>query len=47
MAAGIKLKRGTIIDVNLDPIKGSETGKIRPCVVVTNNRPLAKVDIWV
>lgn len=37
MAAGIKLKRGTIIDVNLDPIKGSETGKIRPCVVVTNN----------
>ena len=37
MAAGIKIKRGTIIDVNLDPTKGSETGKIRPCVVVTNN----------
>ncbi|MBI4639736.1 MAG: type II toxin-antitoxin system PemK/MazF family toxin [Candidatus Tectomicrobia bacterium] len=31
------LKRGMIIDVNLDPTKGSETGKIRPCVVVTNN----------
>jgi len=31
------LKRGMIIDVNLDPIKGSETGKIRPCVVVTND----------
>ena len=31
------LKRGMIIDVNLDPTKGSETGKIRPCVVVTND----------
>ncbi|MEI7748247.1 MAG: type II toxin-antitoxin system PemK/MazF family toxin [Chlorobiaceae bacterium] len=31
------LKRGLIIDVNLDPTQGSETGKIRPCVVVTNN----------
>lgn len=37
MAEGIKIKRGIIIDVNLDPTKGSETGKIRPCVVVTNN----------
>ncbi|MFN2266875.1 MAG: type II toxin-antitoxin system PemK/MazF family toxin [Desulfonatronovibrio sp.] len=26
-----------IIDVNLDPTKGSETGKIRPCIVVTND----------
>lgn len=33
----IVLKRGMIIDVNLDPIKGSKTGKIRPCVVVTND----------
>lgn len=32
-----KLERGMIIDVNLDPIKGSETGKIRPCVIVTND----------
>ena len=31
------LTRGMIIDANLNPIKGSETGKIRPCVVVTNN----------
>ncbi len=31
------LKRGMVIDVNLNPIKGSETGKIRPCVIVTNN----------
>ena len=33
----IKLKREIIIDVNLNPTKGSETGKIRPCIVVTNN----------
>ncbi len=31
------LKRGMIIDVNLEPSLGSETGKIRPCVVVTND----------
>jgi mRNA interferase MazF len=37
MAEGLKLKRGLILDVNLDPTKGSETGKIRPCIVVTNN----------
>jgi mRNA interferase MazF len=37
MAEVIKLKRGLIIDVNLEPTQGSETGKIRPCVVVTNN----------
>ena len=30
-----KIERGMIIDVNLEPTKGSETGKIRPCVVVT------------
>ena len=31
------LKRGMVIDVNFDPVKGSETGKIRPCVIVTND----------
>lgn len=31
------LKRGMIVDVNLDPTQGSETGKIRPCVIVTND----------
>lgn len=31
------LKRGLVIDVNLDPTQGPETGKVRPCVVVTNN----------
>jgi mRNA interferase MazF len=29
--------RGLVIDVNLDPTRGSETGKTRPCVIVTNN----------
>ncbi len=31
------LKRGMVIDVNLNPTKGSETGKVRPCVIVTND----------
>ena len=31
------LKRGMVIDVNLNPVKGSEKGKIRPCVIVTND----------
>lgn len=31
------LTRGMVIQVNLDPTVGSETGKTRPCVVVTNN----------
>lgn len=31
------LKRGMVIDVNLDPTLGSEKGKIRPCIIVTNN----------
>ena len=31
------LKRGMVADVNLDPTLGSETGKIRPCIIVTND----------
>jgi mRNA interferase MazF len=31
------LKRGMVLDVNLDPTLGSETGKIRPCIIVTND----------
>lgn len=31
------LKRGMVVDINLDPVQGSETGKIRPCIIVTNN----------
>ena len=32
-----QIERGMILDVNLDPSRGSETGKVRPCIVVTNN----------
>ncbi len=31
------LKRGMIIDVNLDPVQGSEAGKVRTCIIVTND----------
>ncbi len=31
------IRRGWVIDVDLEPTRGSETGKVRPCVVVTNN----------
>lgn len=31
------VERGMIIDIDLNPVKGSETGKIRPCIVVTND----------
>lgn len=31
------LTRGMVVTVNLDPTLGSETGKIRPCIIVTNN----------
>ena len=33
----IALRRGMVIDVNLEPTRGSETGKVRPCVIVTND----------
>ena len=33
----LSLVCGTIIDVNLEPKIGSETGKIRPAIIVTNN----------
>jgi mRNA interferase MazF len=39
------LRRGQIIDVDLEPTKGSETGKIRPCVVVTNDTYNARVPV--
>ncbi len=39
------LKRGMVIDVDLNPVKGSETGKIRPCVIVTNNVYNARVPV--
>jgi mRNA interferase MazF len=39
------LRRGQIIDVDLDPTKGSETGKIRPCIIVTNDVYNARVPV--
>lgn len=30
-------KRGIVADFNLNPTLGSETGKIRPCIVVSND----------
>jgi len=33
----IRLERGMVIDVDLDPTRGSETGRTRPCIVVTND----------
>ncbi len=38
-------KRGEVIDINLNPVKGSETGKTRPCVIVTNNVYNAKLPV--
>lgn len=39
------LKRGMVIDVDLNPTKGAETKKIRPCVIVTNNTYNARVQV--
>lgn len=39
------LRRGMVIAVNLNPTKGAETGKIRPCVIVTNNTYNARVPV--
>jgi mRNA interferase MazF len=41
----MEIKRGMIIDFNLDPTLGSETGKIRPCIVVTNDSYNARVPV--
>jgi mRNA interferase MazF len=39
------LKRGMVIDVDFNPTKGSETGKVRPCVIVTNDVYNARVPV--
>jgi mRNA interferase MazF len=31
------LKRGDVVLVNLNPTIGSETGKVRPCVIIQND----------
>lgn len=32
-----KIKRGEIFLINLEPIKGSEQGRIRPCLIIQND----------
>ena len=39
------IKKGMVVDIDLNPVKGSETGKIRPCVVVTNDIYNEKVPV--
>jgi mRNA interferase MazF len=39
------LKRGMVIDIDLEPVRGSETGKIRPCVIVTNDTYNARLPV--
>jgi mRNA interferase MazF len=41
----ITIERGMVIDIDLDPAQGSETGKVRPCVVVTNDIYNARVPV--
>ena len=45
--SGIKFnpKRGVVADFDLNPIRGSETGKIRPCIVVTNDIYNSKLSV--
>lgn len=31
------IRRGNVVYVDLEPIKGSETGKTRPCLVIQND----------
>ena len=38
-------KRGAVADFDLNPIKGSETGKVRPCIVVTNDLYNSKLKV--
>ena len=33
----VEIKRGDIILTNLKPVKGSEQGGVRPCLIIQNN----------
>src|SRR3989344_4781966 len=33
----MNIKRGDIVIVNLDPVKGSEQGKVRPALIIQND----------
>lgn len=41
----IAIERGMVVDIDLDPAQGSETGKVRPCIVVTNDIYNARVPV--
>jgi mRNA interferase MazF len=45
MTTAAAMERGMVIDIDLDPVQGSETGKVRPCVVVTNDFYNARVPV--
>ena len=32
------LNRGDIVGINLNPTKGHEVGKIRPCIIISDNQ---------
>lgn len=34
----MNIKRGDVVVVDLEPIKGSEQGKTRPCLVIQNDK---------
>jgi mRNA interferase MazF len=34
----VDIKRGDIVLVNLEPIKGSEQGGVRPCLIIQNDK---------
>ena len=34
----VEIKRGDIILVNLEPVKGSEQGGVRPCLIIQNDK---------
>jgi mRNA interferase MazF len=37
MKKNVLIKRGNVVIVNLEPTKGSEQSKVRPCVVIQND----------
>ncbi len=41
----IELERGAVILVDLEPTRGSETGKTRPAVIVTNDHYNRRVPV--
>ncbi len=39
------IKRGMVVQIDLDPVKGSETGKLRPGIIVTNDQYNERVPV--